>query len=37
MTVTKELIDSLPANCKKSEVSVGENGLLKLLTKKLVE
>ena len=37
MTVPNELIDSLRANCKKPEDLIGENGLLKQLTKKLVE
>ena len=37
MTVTNELIDSLLAGYKKPEDLIGENGLLKLLTKKLVE
>lgn len=37
MTVTNELIDSLLADYKKPEDIIGENGLLKLLTKKLVE
>ena len=37
MTVTNELIDSLLANYKKPEDLIGENGLLKQLTKKLVE
>jgi putative transposase len=37
MTVTNELIDSLLADYKKPEDLIGENGLLKLLTKKLVE
>ena len=37
MTVTNELIDSLLADYKRSEDLIGENGLLKLLTKKLVE
>ena len=34
MTVTNELIDSLLADYKKPEDLIGENGLLKLLTKK---
>ena len=37
MTVTNELIDSLLADYKKPEDLIGENGLLKQLTKKLVE
>jgi len=37
MTVTNELIDNLLANYKKPEGRIGENGLLKQLTKKLVE
>jgi putative transposase len=37
MTVTNELIDSRLADYKKPEDLIGENGLLKLLTKKLVE
>ena len=37
MTVTNELIDSLLADYKKPEDLIGENGLLKLLTKRLVE
>lgn len=37
MTVTNELIDSLLANYKKPEDLIGEHGLLKQLTKKLVE
>lgn len=37
MTVTNELIDSLLAGYKKPEDLIGENGLLKQLTKKLVE
>lgn len=37
MTVSIELIDSLLANYKKPEDLIGENGLLKELTKKLVE
>jgi putative transposase len=37
MTVTNELIDSLLADYKKPEELIGENGLRKLLTKKLVE
>ena len=37
MTVSNELIDSLLADYKKLEDLIGENGLLKLLTKKLVE
>ena len=37
MTVTNELIDSLLADYKRPEDLIGENGLLKLLTKKLVE
>jgi putative transposase len=37
MTVTNELIDSLLANYKNPEDLIGENGLLKQLTKKLVE
>ena len=35
--VTKELIDSLLADYKKPEDLIGENGLLKQLTKLLVE
>lgn len=37
MTVTNELIDSLLADYRRPEDLIGENGLLKLLTKKLVE
>ena len=37
MTVTNEMIDSLLVGYKKPEDLIGENGLLKLLTKKLVE
>ena len=37
MTVTNEPIDRLLADYKKPEDLIGENGLLKLLTKKLVE
>jgi putative transposase len=37
MTVTNELIDSLLANYKTPEDLMGENGLLKQLTKKLLE
>ena len=37
MTVTNELIDSLLAGYKKPEDLIGENGLLKLLTKRLLE
>ncbi len=37
MTVSKELLDSLLANYKKPEDLIGENGLLKQLTKRLVE
>ena len=37
MTVTNELIDSLLADYRHPEDLIGENGLLKLLTKKLVE
>jgi len=37
MTVSNELIDSLLADYKKPEDLIGENGLLKQLTKKLVE
>ena len=37
MTVTNELIDSLLADYEKPEDLIGDNGLLKLLTKKLVE
>jgi transposase-like protein len=37
MSVTNVLIDSLLADYKKPEDLIGENGLLKLLTKKLVE
>ena len=36
MTVANELINSLLADYKKPEDLTGENGLLKLLTKKLV-
>ena len=37
MTVSNELIDSLLAGYKKPEDLIGENGLLKQLTKRLVE
>lgn len=37
MTFTNEFIDSLLADYKKLEDLIGENGLLKLLTKRLVE
>lgn len=37
MTVTNELIDSLLADYKKPEDLIGENGLIKQLTKRLVE
>ena len=37
MTVTNEMIDSLLADYKKPEDLIGENGLLKQLTKRLVE
>ena len=37
MTVSNELIDSLLAEYKKPEDLIGENGLLKQLTKRLVE
>jgi putative transposase len=37
MTVTNELIDSLLANYRRPEGLISENGLLKLLTQKLVE
>jgi putative transposase len=37
MTVTNELTDRLLTNHKKPEDLIGENGLLKQLTKKLVE
>ena len=37
MTLSNELIDSLLANYKKPEDLIGENGLLKQLTKRLVE
>lgn len=37
MTVSNELIDSLLADYKKPEDLIGEHGLLKQLTKKLVE
>lgn len=37
MPVTNKLIESLLADYKKAEALIGENGLLKLLTKKLVE
>lgn len=37
MTLPKALIDSLLSNYKKPEDLIGENGLLKQLTKALVE
>ncbi len=37
MTVSNELIDSLLADYKKPEDLIGEHGLLKQLTRKLVE
>jgi putative transposase len=37
MTVTNELIDSLLDDYKKPEDLIGKNGLLTLLTKKLVK
>lgn len=37
MTVSNELLDSLLADYKKPEDLIGEHGLLKQLTKKLVE
>lgn len=37
MTVSNELIDRLLADYKKPEDLIGENGLLKQLTKRLVE
>ncbi len=37
MTVSNELLDSLLADYKKPEDLIGEDGLLKQLTKKLVE
>ena len=37
MTVSNELIDKLLADYKKPEDLIGEHGLLKQLTKKLVE
>jgi putative transposase len=37
MTVSNELIDRLLANYKKPEDIIGENGLLKQVTKRLVE
>lgn len=37
MTVSNEVIDSLLADYKKPEDLIGEHGLLKQLTKKLVE
>ena len=37
MTIANESIDSLLADCKRPEDLIGENGLLKLLTNKLVE
>ena len=37
MTVSNELIDQLLAGYKKPEDLIGENGLLKQLTKRLVE
>ena len=37
MTVSNKLIDSLLADYKKPEDLIGENGLLKQLTKRLVE
>jgi transposase-like protein len=35
--VTKELLDGLPADYRKPEDLIGENGLLRQLTKLLVE
>jgi putative transposase len=37
MTVSNEVIDSLLADYKKPEDLIGEHGLLKQLTKRLVE
>ncbi|MBS4062113.1 MAG: transposase, partial [Bacteroidetes bacterium] len=37
MTVSNELIDSLLADYRRPEDLIGEHGLLKQLTKKLVE
>lgn len=37
MTITNELIDSMLVDYKKPEDLIGENGLLRLLTKKLME
>jgi hypothetical protein len=37
MTVSNEVIDSLLANYKKPEDLIGEHGILKQLTKRLVE
>ena len=37
MTVSNELLDSLLADYKKPKDLIGEHGLLKQLTKKLVE
>jgi putative transposase len=37
MTVSNELIDQLLAGYKKPEDLIGENGLLKQLTKRLLE
>jgi len=37
MTISNELIDSLLANYKKPTDLIGENGLLKQLTKRLIE
>jgi putative transposase len=37
MTISNELIERLLADYKKSEDLIGENGLLKQLTKRLVE
>lgn len=37
MTVNNELIDRLLADYKKPEDQIGENGLLKQLTKRLVD
>jgi hypothetical protein len=37
MTISNELLDSLLADYKKPEDLIGENGILKQLTKRLVE
>jgi putative transposase len=37
MTIDNELIDDLLKDCKKPEDLIGENGLLKQLTKRLLE